>query len=57
MSRRLLTVALLLAAAVSLEACGRKGAPIKPEGAEFPRTYPQGAPDREIDVFREIEYR
>ncbi|NQV47204.1 MAG: hypothetical protein HQ504_05415 [Rhodospirillaceae bacterium] len=33
-------VALVLAAALPLGACGRKGAPDFPEGTEYPREYP-----------------
>ncbi|MBL8806450.1 MAG: hypothetical protein JNN22_06360 [Rhodospirillales bacterium] len=41
---RVLSVALALA--LPLAACGRKGPPEAPEGADpkYPRTYPAGAP-------------
>ncbi|MGE5515607.1 MAG: LPS translocon maturation chaperone LptM [Bacteroidota bacterium] len=38
--RRLTTLILVAAMAVSLSACGRKGKPIPPEGSTYPRTYP-----------------
>lgn len=42
-SRRLgvLAMVLVIAAALSVSACGRKNAPVHPEGAEYPKTYPQ----------------
>ncbi len=40
MLRRLLILALVLALASPLVACGRKGAPVPPEGSEYPRKYP-----------------
>ena len=40
MTRRLLILALVLALAAPLAACGRKGAPMPPEGSEYPRKYP-----------------
>ncbi len=40
MTLRLLILALILALAVPLAACGRKGAPVPPEGSEYPRKYP-----------------
>lgn len=38
--RRLTTLILIAAVAVSLSACGRKGKPIPPEGSTYPRQYP-----------------
>jgi len=38
--RKLTMLVLVAAMAVSLSACGRKGRPIPPEGATYPRTYP-----------------
>lgn len=38
--RKLTTLILVAAMAVSLSACGRKGKPIPPEGSAFPRHYP-----------------
>lgn len=39
--RRLTTLVLVTAVALSLSACGRKGKPIAPEGSTYPRQYPQ----------------
>lgn len=39
--RRPMLVALALLAIFPLSGCGRKGLPIPPEGATFPRTYPE----------------
>lgn len=38
--RRLTTLVVIAAVALSLSACGRKGKPIPPENSTFPRTYP-----------------
>ena len=38
--RRLTTLIVIAVVAVSLSACGRKGKPIPPEGATYPRQYP-----------------
>lgn len=38
--RRLTTLIVIAAVAVSLSACGRKGKPIPPEGSSYPRQYP-----------------
>ena len=40
MLRRLLILALIVALTAPLAACGRKGAPVPPEGSEYPRKYP-----------------
>ena len=40
MLRRLLILALVLALAAPLAACGRKAAPAPPEGSDYPRKYP-----------------
>ncbi|MBI5162412.1 MAG: hypothetical protein HY985_00765 [Magnetospirillum sp.] len=40
MIRRLTILALVVALAVPLAACGRKGRPIAPENSVYPRTYP-----------------
>jgi len=37
---RLMVLALILAIASPLAACGRKGAPERPEGSKYPRSYP-----------------
>lgn len=55
MSKRVILALVLAAAALSLEACGRKGDPLAPEGSAYPRTYPSGAPERERNVFRDLE--
>lgn len=39
-TRRLLTLALLAVLLLPLSACGRKGQPEPPPGADYPRTYP-----------------
>jgi predicted small lipoprotein YifL len=39
--RKLTMVVLVAALAVSVSACGRKGRPIPPEGATYPRSYPE----------------
>ncbi len=40
MLRRLLILALVVALATPLAACGSKAAPAPPEGSEYPRKYP-----------------
>ena len=40
MLRRLLILALIVALTAPLTACGRKSAPVPPEGSEYPRKYP-----------------
>lgn len=40
MIRKWIALALILAVAASVGACGRKGKPETPEGSRFPRTYP-----------------
>lgn len=44
MTRRLISLLLVLALAASIAACGRKGPPESPPGKEdeFPRMYPSG---------------
>lgn len=58
--RRLTTLIVIAAVAVGLSACGRKGKPIPPEGATYPRTYPDitfpSAPDKAQDG-TESQYR
>jgi predicted small lipoprotein YifL len=39
-ARRLLLLVLISVLLLPLTACGRKGAPEPPPGADFPRTYP-----------------
>jgi predicted small lipoprotein YifL len=41
MMKRLVLVLVLAAVATSLSACGRKGRPIPPEDAVYPRQYPK----------------
>jgi predicted small lipoprotein YifL len=43
--RRLILLVLVAALAAPLAACGRKGPPTPPEGADpnYPRSYPSGA--------------
>ncbi|MGE5476299.1 MAG: LPS translocon maturation chaperone LptM [Bacteroidales bacterium] len=38
--RRLTTLVVIAAMALSLSACGRKGKPIPPDGSTYPRPYP-----------------
>ena len=38
--KRLLTLALVVAIALSSAACGRKGSPDRPGDSEYPRNYP-----------------
>ena len=38
--QRLLTLALVVAIALSSAACGRKGLPDRPSDSEYPRDYP-----------------
>lgn len=40
LSRRLVILALLIAIASPLAACGRKGSPERPEDSQYPRSYP-----------------
>ena len=38
--QRALTLALVVAIALSSAACGRKSTPDRPDGSEYPRNYP-----------------
>jgi predicted small lipoprotein YifL len=38
--QRLLVLALIIAIASPLAACGRKGAPDRPDNSKYPRSYP-----------------
>ena len=38
--QRALTLALVVAIALSSAACGRKGSPDRPDDSEYPRNYP-----------------
>jgi len=41
MWKRALVISIALAVVLSVSACGRKGAPEKPPGSDYPRQYPK----------------
>ena len=49
MNRLAATVIFLGICAVSLSACGKRGALVRPEGGTYPRFYPGGIPAGEWD--------
>lgn len=59
--RALLTLAVVVAVALPLAACGRKGRPVPPEDAVYPRMYPhielpdQKGPTPEPERTMEVE--
>ncbi|NQU59361.1 MAG: lipoprotein [Rhodospirillales bacterium] len=44
MFQRLIVLALIIAIALPLAACGRKGSPVRSDDSEYPRSYPHPNP-------------